>query len=58
MMQMGHVIHAGGGPHEGWSRIVTVLEGIIALVVLCALVAGAAAALTFGIVQGAERLTR
>jgi hypothetical protein len=38
--------HVGAGHIENRGRLLTVLEGLLALVLLCALVAGAAAAVT------------
>ena len=43
---MAHMLRIGAGHREHGGRLVTVLEGLLALVVLCALVAGAAAGLT------------
>lgn len=43
---MAHTLRIGAGHREHGGRLVTVLEGLLALVVLCALVAGAAAGLT------------
>jgi hypothetical protein len=41
---MAHTLRAGHGQHGG--RLLTVLEGLVALVFLCALVAGAAVGFT------------
>ena len=45
-MEMAHTLRVGAGHRENRGRLLTVIEGLLALVLLCALVAGAAAGLT------------